>query len=373
MSSSGARAIYLDWNATTPPSQRVLDAMRAAAERCWGNPASVHRVGREARELIEQVRRPLAKLLGVAGKDLLFTSGGTEANNLALADAPALVTSRLEHPSVVRVAEALAAQGSEVRWLSVGPAGQLDPGELERHLTELPAGARVAIQAVNHETGVCQPLAQFAEVTGRLAAWLHVDGVQALGKVPLEQLRVGDSVALAAHKCRGPKGLGVLAWRCGRPTPKPLLRGGAQERGLRPGTVDPVMVAGLGSLLDLLPEAHQRHEALRPLRDRLVAELGSLVESNFDLGSVLPHVASLFVPGWRGDELVAALDVEGVCVSSGSACSAGSAEPSPVLTASHGLARARGTLRVSLGETTTEQEVSEAVAIFARVLARRVA
>jgi cysteine desulfurase len=370
--------VYLDWNATTPPHADVVTAMLEATQCAWGNPSSIHGLGRYAKERIEQVRANLASSFHVHPRDVLFTSGGTEANNLALSDAPAVVTSRLEHPSVTRAAEALQRQGRPVHWLHVNANGALDLEELEAALGCSSAGCIVAIQAGNQETGILQPLEAIASVTARRGAFLHVDAVQVAGKLPPSQWLHGDSFAIAAHKLRGPKGIGALLWRCGRPAPKPLLRGGSQQRGFRPGTLDPISILGFGAAWARLRDGSPELPRLQGLRDRLERKWSRYGESNVtdsseDLaagGRRLGHVLSLFVPSWRGEELVAALDLEGVCVSSGSACSAGTAEPSPVITAMLGAQRAERTIRISLGETTTDADVELAIHAFERVISR---
>ncbi|WP_437960876.1 cysteine desulfurase family protein [Sorangium sp. So ce119] len=392
---SVARVIYLDWNATTPPHPEVLAAMQAAAEVAWANPASVHGPGRRARAFIEQAREAVARLTGFDARDVTLTSGGTEANNLALwhafgdetsgAGAPAwgrlqgaLVVSRIEHPSVARAAEALAGRGVEVAWVDPEPSGRVAPEALAAAIDRAAAVAPVrlvSLQAVNHETGVVQPVAEAAALAHARGARLHVDAVQAVGRLPPEAWAGADLVSVAAHKIRGPKGIGALAARPGIRL-RPVLLGGAQERGLRPGTQDPIAAAGFAVAARRALDAPARYAALAPLRDRLEAELldagravGGAPVRNGE-GARAPHVANLSWPGWRGDELCAALDLEGVAVSSGSACSAGTAEPSPVLTAMLGPERAASAVRFSIGEETTEADVVEAARRVARVLSR---
>lgn len=360
--------VYLDWNATTPPLAEVVDVMAETARRAWGNPASVHGSGRAARDVVETAREEIALLVGGSARDVIFTSGGTEANNLALHRAPALVTSELEHPSITRVAEALEAQGRPVRWLAVPASGCLAAEAVAEALVGLPAGAVVAVAAANHETGVIQPLAAIAEVTARSGGRLHVDAVQAVGKLPGISLGLADTLSLAAHKIRGPKGIGALVHRPER-APKPLLLGGSQERGRRPGTVDPVAAAGFRVAAAWARTSQSRRAWLAELRDRLELELirrGALV--NGAEAPRLSHVSNLSFPGRAGDELVAALDLLGVAVSSGSACSAGTTEASKIIRAMLGVERARAAVRISLGEATTGQDVAFALAAFERVL-----
>lgn len=363
------RLVYLDWNATTPPLGAVVEVMAEAARQAWGNPASVHSSGRAARDRVETAREAVARLLGTEARDVVFTSGGTEANNLALHRAPALVTSQLEHPSVTRVAEALEAEGRPVRWLPVPPSGRLQAADVEAALAGMPSGTIVAVAAANHETGVIQAIEELGEVTRRAGAQLHVDAVQAVGKLPSSAFAAADSLAIAAHKIRGPKGIGALVHRPGR-APKPLLLGGSQERGRRPGTVDPVAAAGFGVAAEWAQSGPAGRARLRLLRDELEAELVELASAqpNGAEGPRLEHVSNLSFPGRAGDELVAALDLLGVAVSSGSACSAGTTEPSRIISAMLGLERARGAVRISLGEETTAQDLELARAAFRSAL-----
>jgi cysteine desulfurase len=362
--------IYLDWNATTPVHPDVVRQMVECGAEAWGNPSSVHWFGRQARERVEQARAEIAGYFSVHPRDVVYVSGGTEANNLALLDAPALVTSIVEHPSVVRVARELSQRRRPVHWLSVNRFGQVDLESLQRALAGLPSGAVVAVQAVNHETGVIQPLSEVAELAHRAGAWLHVDAVQALGKIRREEYLCGDSFAIAAHKIRGPKGIGAMIWRCGRTAPRSILFGGSQQRGLRPGTLDPIAVVGMAAALSRITRSEVDDEPIAQLRDRLESDLAVISEPNVIGAPRVGHVSSLRVPGWRADELVAALDVERVCVSSGSACSAGTAEVSPVIRAMVGDERAAQTIRISLGETTTEAEITRACDVIRRVVER---
>lgn len=361
-------AVYLDWNATTPPLGAVVDAMAETARKAWGNPASVHATGRAARDVVETAREAVAALVGASPRDVVFTSGGTEANNLALHAAPALVTSELEHPSVTRVAESLAAAGRPVRWLPVPASGRLDAASVTEALSGLPAGAVVAMAGANHETGVVQPVEAIAQVVHALGGRLHLDAVQVVGKLHVEGLLGADTLALAAHKIRGPKGIGALVHRPER-APRPLLVGGSQERGRRPGTVDPVAAAGFCVAANWARSSVQERAPLQELRDRLEQHLvkwGALV--NGADAPRLGHVTNVSFLGRAGDELVAALDLLGVAVSSGSACSAGTIEPSKVISAMLGVERARGAIRVSLGDATTGRDIEFALASFERAL-----
>ncbi len=362
-----AGEIYLDWNATKPPLPAVVTAIGEALAEAWGNPASVHGTGRRARARIEDAREALASLLEVDARDVLFTSGGTEANNLALHAAVGLATSRLEHPSVVRVAERLEAAGRPVAWLPVGPDGRIDVDTVTEALSQIPNNSTVAVAAVNHETGVIQPIRELAQKAWSLGARLHVDAVQAVGKVEPRLYVTADSLVIAAHKIRGPKGVGALVWRGGGP-PQTLLVGGAQERGLRPGTQDAAACSGFRVAIDHARQGPARYAALAPQRDRVEAALLRRGQRNGDQHRRAPHVANVSVDDWRGDELVAAMDLEGVRISSGSACSAGTAEYSPVVTAMVGAERARRAVRISLGEPTRAEDIDRVLAVLHRLL-----
>ena len=362
--------IYLDWNATTPPHASVLSAMARASSDSWANPASTHRLGRRARSLVEDAREKLAEICAVHPRDVLLTSGGTEANNLALSRAPGVALSRLEHPSLTRVAEQLGARGVPVEWLDVPRTGRVEPEAYRAALLRLPRGSLAVLMAANHETGVLQPLEQVALVAHELGATLHVDAVQALGKLPPEAWRFADSLAVAAHKLRGPKGIGALAFR-GSNAPTPLLVGGSQARGLRPRDRRSPAAAGFLAALERADDGPARYAELAALRDDFEASFADVALVNGAGASRLPHVSNLSFAGSSGDELVAALDLLGVCVSSGSACSAGTTEASLVISAMLGRERAKAAVRVSLGETTTFEQIQAAKAAFRQALAGR--
>ena len=360
--------VYLDWNATTPPHPEVLAAMRAASEKGWANPSSVHTHGRAARAIVENARAAVAALSGVDARDVVFTAGGTEANNLALRSVSlgaTILTSRIEHPSITRVAEALEREGrATVKWLAITADGAIDLDDLARHLV---AGALVTVQAVNHETGVVQPVAKVVELAHAAKARVHVDAIQGWGKVDVP--RGWDTAAVAPHKFRGPKGIGALVAAEGIRV-EALLLGGAQEKGVRPGTVDAALAAGFGTAATIALTSPARWAELSERRDRLEAALVVLGARRSTTAARVPHVANVIWPGWTGAELVAAMDLEGVSVSSGSACSAGTVEPSPVLQAMLGPDAAKRGLRLSIGDITTHAEIDQALAAFTRVMAR---
>jgi len=380
LTGAGHRTIYFDWNATTPPLAEVIDAMREAAREAWGNPSSIHGTGRAARAQVESAREAVAELVGADPRDVVLTSGGTEANNLAIRSAFAemprdlrrvLITSRLEHPSVTRVAEALEREGAaRVLWVVVREDGRLDLDSLDAALADADVGL-VTVQAVNHETGVVQPVSDVIRKVGTHARnpHVHVDAVQAFGRLDVATIAQADTIALAGHKIRGPKGIGALVARLGVRL-SPLMFGGAQERGLRPGTLDPVAAAGLAVAARHARTSAPRYLSVAPLRDKLEARLVALGGRRVGTAPRAPHVANLAFGRWPGAELVAAFDLEGLAVSSGSACSAGTIEPSPVVTSMLGAELARSCVRFSLGEDATLQSVDAAIAIAERVLGR---
>jgi cysteine desulfurase len=360
---------YFDWNATTPTHPRVVQAMADAAVIAWANPASVHAAGRRARAVLEDAREAVAVLVARDARDVCFTSGGTEANNLALSAVCGLATSRIEHPSVVRVAERLEGRGVPVAWVPAPESGRLEPAAAEAALASLPKGATLAVSAVNHETGVIHPLAELAAVAALAGARLHVDAVQGAGRLAPELWQFGDTLSLASHKIRGPKGIGALCFRPGG-VPVPFLLGGSQERGLRPGTVDAVAAAGFGTAAQLALTAPERYASLARLRDRIDLALGQRVALNGASVARAPHVTNFSVTGRRGDEIVAALDLEGLRVSSGSACAAGTSEPSQVIEAMLGRQRASSAVRVSLGEDTSAEQVERLIHALVRLVER---
>ena len=355
--------------------------MSAATRDGWANPASVHGAGRAARRYIESAREAVGVLLGFDPRDVILTGGGTEANNLALlglftesvlAERSVLITSAIEHPSILRTAERLEARGVTVVRLSAEASGAIDVAELEQALATHGAAVKlVSLQAVNHETGALQPIQEVRRLCDARGVLFHCDAVQHLGRLPTELLHGIDLVTVAAHKLRGPKGVGALAVKCGLKL-APVFGGGAQERGVRPGTQDPVACAGFAAALHRAPAMVERYAGVARLRDLLHEALRELVECelNAGTGARAPHVLNLSFAGWKGPELCAALDLEDVHVSSGSACSAGTAEPSPVITHCFGRDRARSAVRISLGEGTTLEDCTLALQSFRLVLRR---
>ncbi|MFN3596936.1 MAG: cysteine desulfurase family protein [Rubricoccaceae bacterium] len=389
-------SVYLDYAATTPLEPAVLEAMLPLLRGEAANPSSVHGPGRRARVRLEEARERVAAVLGCAPAEIVFTSGGTEADNLALRGVlgaraaegrTGLVASAAEHDAVRRTAEALAEAGADVRLLP--PATH---GALTADLVAEEADARTALVSamyVNNETGVVTDLPALAEAARRAGALLHTDAVQAPGLLPLRVDDLGvDLLALSAHKFGGPVGVGVLYVRQGTPL-APVLTGGAQERRRRGGTEN---VAGAVGLAEALARAEDARAETAPrlaaLRDRLAAQVAALVPAggvrfNTPLEgyacaphACAPHILNVSFPPpgaapLDGEMLLLGLDLEGVQVSAGSACTSGALEPSHVLRAL-GVPRetAQATVRFSLGRPTTEADVEAAAAALGRVLQR---
>ena len=361
---SEAGRIYLDYNATAPIKPAVVDAV-AEAMMLAGNPSSVHGFGRDVRKRIEDAREQIAALVGCAPAELVFTAGGTEANNTALRGAGrrALIVSAIEHPAILRTAEAVAAEAvaAEHVVLPVDGDGVLDLGALDAALAAHGPHALVSIMLANNETGVIQPVAEIAARAKAAGALVHCDAVQAPGRIPVSFAGLGvDMMSIAAHKFAGPKGIGALAVRAGLDI-APLVTGGGQERGLRGGTENAAGIVGFGTAAALAGDDLARAGEIAALRERMEARLRETEPDVviFSEGAErLPNTSCLTMPGVQSETQVMGLDLAGVAVSAGSACSSGKVEPSHVLRAL-GAADAVGgcAIRVSMGWATTGDEI----------------
>ncbi|HZD28058.1 MAG TPA: cysteine desulfurase family protein [Xanthobacteraceae bacterium] len=364
--------IYLDWNATAPPRSEARAAALAALE-ANGNPSSVHREGRAARRLVEQAREQVAALVGAEPRNVVFTSGGTEANMLALVPMAArerLLTSAIEHPSVLAGGRFPA---GNVERLPVTGDGQIDLAALERRMAALGGRALVSIMAANNETGVVQPISQAACLVHSAGGLLHVDAVQAAGRIACDISAMGaDLVTLSAHKIGGPKGVGALIARTGLDAMNPLITGGGQERGVRAGTENVAGIAGFGAAA-AGARASLAADAARmaALRERLETGLKAATPEVLVFGveaERLPNTTLFAGPGMKAETAVIAFDLEGVAVSAGAACSSGKIQPSHVLAAMGVPPQlARAAVRVSLGPTTMESDVDRFIAAWIKV------
>jgi cysteine desulfurase len=358
--------VYLDWNATTPLRPEARAAMLAAYDLV-GNPSSVHAEGREARRLVEEARAALAAAVGGLPRNVVFTSAGTEANALALgpglrrpAGAPVerLLVSAIEHASVLAGGRFPAGAISQIR---VTRSGVVDLDHLRALLGSGPP-ALVSIMAANNETGALQPVADAGRAVHEAGGLLHVDAIQALGKLPFDINAVGaDLASFSAHKIGGPKGIGALVISEGLSGLEPVLRGGGQELGRRAGTENVAGIAGFGAAvrasLQALPEHAVRLTSLRNrLENGLRAITGTLVFS--DDVERLPNTTLFAAPGLKAETAVIGFDLEGIAVSSGSACSSGKVQPSHVLAAmGFDAGLAQGAVRLSLGWSTQEADI----------------
>lgn len=362
---------YLDYNATAPVRPEVRAAV-AAALALPGNPSSVHGPGREARACVEEARAKVARLVGTAPGNIIFTGSGTEANNLALAGTRPgrILASAIEHPSVLRPA---AEQAGGFGLIPVNSDGVVDLAALEELLAAPGDGpVLVTVMVANNETGVIQPVAEILALAKAAGALVHVDAVQAAGRIALDFDALGaDLMSLSAHKLGGPKGIGALAVRAGLEL-APLVRGGGQERSLRAGTENLPGIAGFGAAaVCALGELAEGSEIARQraLRDRLEAEIVALVPETVVIGADVPRLANtscLALPGRQAETMVIAFDLAGVAVSAGSACSSGKVEASHVLSAMNLDPKvAAAAIRVSVGYGTTDADVDAFIAAAA--------
>lgn len=361
---------YLDWNATTPLRAEARSAMLAALDLA-GNPSSVHAEGREARRLVEEARAALAAAVGAQPRNVVFTSAGTEANALALSPglrgpsggpAERLLVSAVEHASVLAGGRFPA---DRIGLIQVTRSGVVDLEHLKLQLKDGPP-ALVSIMAANNETGALQPVAEAASIVHAAGGLLHVDAIQALGKIPFDINAVGaDLATFSAHKIGGPKGVGALVMREGIGGLEPVLRGGGQELSRRAGTENVAGIAGFGAAvkaaLQTLPEDVKR---MATLRDRLENGLRGIAGATIFADDVerLPNTVLFTAPGLKAETAVIGFDLEGIAVSSGSACSSGKVQPSHVLSAmGYDPAVAQGAVRLSLGWSTEPEDINRAL------------
>jgi cysteine desulfurase len=367
---------YFDHNATTPVSPEVLETLVTCAGQVYGNASSIHHFGQEAKQRLEMARRQAAALIGCDAREIVFVSGGTEADNLALfgtvrhaaGAARHVITTAFEHPAVLNACAQLEREGVAVTYVGVGPDGLVDPEDIRRALR--PETVLISVMHANNELGTVQPIERIAAIAREAGVCLHSDGVQALGKIAVNVDALGvDLYSMSGHKIYGLKGTGVLYVRRGTRLGA-IQFGGHHERGRRPGTENVPGAAAFGRAAEV---AGERLEAdtvrLAGLRDRLESGILERIPAtgvNGGRGARTPNTANLYFDGVEGEALVIALDLRGFAVSSGAACSSGAVEPSHVLTAI-GLPaeRARASIRFSLGRDNTAEQVDvlvEAVA-----------
>jgi cysteine desulfurase len=358
---------YLDWNATAPLRPEAAAATAAALAMC-GNPSSVHRRGRAARRAVEEARRAVAALVGAAPEAVVFTSGGSEANHLALLGAgrERVLVSAVEHGSVLNAAPA-------AEPIPVDRDGVVDLGALARLLAADRRPALVSVMLANNETGVIEPAAEIAALAHAAGALFHCDAVQAAGKIPIDMAALGvDLLTLSAHKLGGPQGVGALVVQ-GDLDLAPLLRGGGQERGRRAGTENLPGIAGFGAAAAAVDRA--AYDRVRGLRAALEGEIARIAPDAVVFGAGaprLPNTSAIAMPGMAAETQVIALDLDGVMVSAGAACSSGKVRPSHVIEAmGAGPELAAATIRVSLGWSTSDAEIDRFLSAWTALYRRR--
>lgn len=374
--------VYLDHAATTPLDQRVLDAMMPYLTEHFGNPSSIYALGRQARQAIDEARNKVAEVLGCEPREIVFTGGGSEADNLAIKGMALarrdeghknhIITSAIEHHAVLDTCKSLEKLGFDVTVLPVDQYGLVDPDELARALRD--DTALVTIMFANNEVGTVEPIAELVEVTHERGALFHTDAVQAVGSLPidLKDLKV-DLLSLSAHKFYGPKGVGALFVRHGL-KPVPLIHGGGQERHRRAGTENVAGIVGLARALELAyEELEVRTERIVRLRDRLIAGLMAIPHSRLNGHPTerLPGNVNMCFEYVEGESMLLNLDLAGIAASSGSACTSGSLEPSHVLLAMgipHEIAH--GSLRLTLGKDSTDADVDAVLEVLPGIVAR---
>ena len=373
-------SIYLDYNSTTPVDPRVLAAMLPYLAENFGNANSIHSSGQRARAAVDAARQAVAELLGAKAAEIVFTCGGTEADNLAIfgivnpCDQPRkhVVTTAIEHHAVLNTAQALEKQGVDVTYVPVSREGIVDPGDIREAIR--PETVLLSVMLANNEIGTIQPIEEIGRIAAEEDVYFHCDAVQAAGKMAIDVRKLGvDLLSISGHKLYAPKGVGALFVKAGTEL-GPMCFGGHHERDRRPGTENVPGIVGLGKAAQLAMENLDADAArLAALRDRFENALLTLpgVRVNGSVRGRAPNTSNLSFEAAGGEALVIALDLQGVMCSSGAACSSGAVEPSHVLTAI-GLTpdQARSSLRFSLGRPTTEQEIDEAIRIIPPVVER---
>ena len=369
--------VYFDNNATTPVLPEVFEAMRPYYGEHFGNASSIHHHGQETRAAVERARESVAELVGCRSSEIVFTSGGTEGDNLAIfglaTEGDHVITSTIEHHAVLNACKRLEAMGCEVTYIPVDGRGLVDPGAVRRGLrsnTKL-----ISIMMANNETGVLQPVGEIGKIAAEADIYFHTDAVQAAGKVAINVKQIGcDLLSISGHKMNAPQGAGALFVRKGTIL-QPMLYGGSHERSRRAGTENVPGIVALGRAAEIAKDALSNGSIAKIewMRDRLQQMLSRLEAAgvNGDGAPRVPNTTNIYFDHIEGEALVIALDLKGLAVSTGAACSSGAIEPSHVLTAMGLRAeRARASIRFSLGKQNTEEEVEFALALVPDTVAR---
>jgi cysteine desulfurase len=372
------RRIYLDNNATTPVLPDVFEAMRPYFGERFGNASSIHQHGQETRAAVERARDSVALLLGCRAEEVVFTSGGTEGDNLAIAGLTSagdhIITSSIEHHAGLHACKHLEEAGCDVTYVPVDGRSLVDPDDVRRALR--PKTKLISIMMANNETGVLQSVEEVGTIAAEADVYFHTDAVQAAGKVPIDVKRIGcDALSISGHKMHAPQGVGALYLRKGTRL-QPLFYGGRHERSRRAGTENVPGIVALGKAAELAMRGFERGDDKNTsaLRDRLQRGILAQVEEagvNGDRAPRVPNTSSIYFDHIEGESMVISLDLKGLAVSTGAACSSGAIEPSHVLT-SMGLRsdRARASIRFSLGKQNTAEDIDIALALVPETVAR---
>jgi cysteine desulfurase len=372
------RRVYFDNNASTPVLPEVFDAMRPYFGERFGNASSIHHHGQDTRAAVERARESVAALVGSRPSEIVFTSGGTEGDNLAIfglaRSGDHVISSTIEHHAVLNACKHLEEMGCEVTYIPVDGSGQVDPDDVRRSLRK--NTRLITIMMANNETGVLQPVEEIGKLAAEADVYFHTDGVQAAGKIPLDVNRIGcDLLSISGHKMHAPQGVGALYVRKGTLL-QPMLYGGRHERSRRAGTENVPGIVALGKAADLAGEALERGDdkEMAACRDRIQQTILENVEAtglNGEGAPRVPNTTNIYFDYIEGEALVIALDLKGLAVSTGAACSSGAIEPSHVLTAM-GLRpdRARASIRFSLGKQNTPEEIDFALDILPKTVSR---
>ena len=375
------RRVYLDNNATTPVLPEVLEAMRPYFAEHFGNASSIHHHGQETRGAIERARESVATLLGCRASEIVFTGGGTEADNFAIFGLTRagdhVITSTIEHSAVLNsckhLTKSCAMTGCEVTYIPVDGRGLVDPADVKRAIR--PHTKLITIMYANNETGVLQPVAEIGKIAGEADVFFHTDAVQAAGKIAVNVEEIGcDLLTISSHKIHGPQGVGALYVRKGTRI-EPMFYGGSHERSRRAGTENVPGIVGLGKAAELAVAGFERGDDVKmaAARDRLERELLNIeaVGLNGEGAPRVPNTTNIYFDSIEGESLVIALDLKGLAVSTGAACSSGAIEPSHVLTAM-GLRQdqAKASIRFSLGKQNTMEDVDFALSVIPETVAR---
>ncbi|MEA1965082.1 MAG: cysteine desulfurase NifS [Candidatus Aerophobetes bacterium] len=369
------KRIYLDYAATTPTHPEVLREMLPYFNEIYGNPSSIYQLAQRAKGAAEEARGKVARLINAKPEEIIFTSGGTEADNLAIKGVAwanekrgnHTITSKIEHHAVLNTCKWLGKEGFKVTYISADKYGMIDLDELKDSLTD--KTILISIMHANNEVGTIQPISEISKIARERKIYFHTDAVQTVGKVPLDVRKLGvDLLSLSGHKLYGPKGVGALYIRKGVKT-LPLIHGGHHERNRRAGTENVPGIVGLGKACELaVKEMTSEGRRLKVLRNRLYEGLSEQIEEivlNGHPQNRLPGILNICIKYVEGESMLINLDLEGICASSGSACTSGSLEPSHVLLAM-GIPPeiAHGSLRFSLGEDTTKEDIDRVIEVL---------